>query len=769
MEKMKLSIWDLWYADNADLRKDYEYGSIEALKNSGFEKIRANVPCVFETALKENGVCEDMYDSANSWNMRKYETYHQWYATTFDCSDKEAVLCFEGIDTIADIYLNGIKIARTENMFIPHKFDVMVKPCGNELIVHIYPVIIEARKYKLPTFCFAGGYNYGGLPVRRSIGSYGWDILPRTPCGGLWREVFVLPKMKSVFKELYLYTTRVFKYSADSFYFVDLDLGEEALLGYELGVKGVCEDSMFEVRHILYHTVHSGHFAIRNPKTWMPAGYGKQNFYDVTITLYKNGKEIESVKRRLGVRRIKLLRSSVVEENGRFDIEVNGKRIHVKGVNWVPVEALYQNEKERTIKTLEIIEDLGCNLIRVWGGGTYCLDEFYEWCDEHGILVWQDFMLACGIYPEDDRFVGLIKNEAEVIIKKLREHASIALWSGDNEGDLTYMWQGIWHEPYHNKITRGVLKDAVRYYDAPRSYLPSSPYIDEKAYGHYDILSEDHVWGSREYFKNPFYSNNKSYFISEIGYPALSSPSSLRKFLRSPWPFYDENGLFSDEYRAHVSPGIEPNNGLNGSQCNRVAKQVKYLFGKTPDNFNDYVKASQISQAEADKFFIERMRIKRNTHGGIILWNIIESWPKGADNDIVDYYFNKKLSYYYIRRSNQPLCLMCDEEDGFVLVYAVNDTAENRKVTYTIKNVTTGETVISDTKIVRAEASEQISGFGVSPNDESFYYIEWVDDTGKKGCNHFHTNIRKIDFETYIRAQRSVGFDEYNGFDELES
>ena len=765
--KKILSSWELWYADNLKVHKDLEFSSLESLQKSGFEKIKANVPCVFETALKENGVCGDMYDSVNSWNMRKYETYHQWYATTFDCPYEEATITFEGIDTIADIYLNGEWLARTENMFIPHSFDLKnVKEKGNELIVHIHPVVIEARKYKLPTFCYAGGYTYGGLSVRKSIGSFGWDILPRTPCGGLWREVFVSPKKKSVFKELYLYTTRVFKYRADSFYFVDLDLGEESLIGYELGLKGICGDSTFEVRHMLYHTIHSGYFGIANPKTWMPVGYGEQNLYDVTITLYKDGKEVESTKRRLGVRRIKLLRTSVVEEHGRFDIEVNGKRIHIKGMNWVPIDALYQNEKERTIKTLEMIKDIGCNLIRVWGGGTYCLDEFYDWCDEHGILVWQDFMLACGIYPEDERFINLMKNEAEVIIKKLRDHASLALWSGDNEGDMTYMWQGIWHEPFHNKITRGVFKDAVRYYDAPRSYLPSSPYIDEKAYGHYDILSEDHVWGTREYFKSDFYRNNKSYFISEIGYPALSSPKSLRKFIQKPWPYYDANGLLSDEYRAHVSPGIESNSGINGSQCGRAAKQVKYLFGKEPDNFNDYVKASQISQAEAYKFFIERMRIKRDTHGGIILWNMIESWPKGTDNDVVDYYFNKKLSYHYIKRSNQSVCLMCEEEDGCLILYAVNDMSENRTLTYTVKNVTTGKIIGEATQTVHAESSEEFAVFGVSPNDESFYYIEWTDEKGNKGSNHFHTNIKKIDFESYIRAQRSVGFDEFSGFEE---
>ena len=145
---------------------------------------------------------------------------------------------------------------------------------------------------------------------------------------------------------------------------------------------------------------------------------------------------------------------------------------------------------------------------------------------------------------------------------------------------------------------------------------------------------------------------------------------------------------------------------------------------------------------------------------------MIESWPKGSDNDVVDYYFNKKLSYYYIKRSYQPICLMCDEEDGALLLYGVNDTQENRTLTYTVKNLTTGVIVTDDTKTVYAESSENIAIFGVPPNDKSFYYIEWKDEEGNYGCNHFHTNIKEIDFDAYIRALLSAGFDDFSGFDE---
>ena len=765
-QSIKINCWKILYAKNSIVKESvFQPTTVTELEQSGYPIIDAIVPASFEYSLFKAGVCPDPYYSTNNWQMMQWEYYHQWYYTTIQLKDINKRIVFDGIDTVAEIYVNGVLQTKSENTFIP----VTIQPNNliegeNEIIVHILPAVIEARKYQNPTRVRAQKYTYPCLSIRKAPSSFGWDILPRFACGGIIGDVRLEDTEKSYFRDYYIYTSRIAEDGASVGLYYDFVADCDEIERFEVTALAKCGESSFEITEKATFTSSNVFQLVVKPKLWNPKGYGEQNFYDVSLFLKKDGIIVDEKKFRFGIRTVSLLRTSLTLEKGKFEFEVNGKKIFITGTNWVPIEALHVNEKERTLKALAMAEDLGVNMIRIWGGGYYGSDTFYEYCDEHGILVWQDFMMACAVYPNDERTVSLLQNEAISVVKRLRLHPSLAIWAGDNECDLAHNWPSLIRNPNYNVLNRKILFDVIRWYDWTRPYLPSSPYVDETSFMNEDYLSENHLWGQRDYFKCDYYKNAVCCFSSEIGYPGCSSPKSLQKYIKQQWPIFNENDDTSDEYRAHLSPLKETVEESNGCQVRRISRHVKTLFVNSFDNLSDYVKASQISQAEAYKFFIENFRIQRNTKGGILLWNLIEGWPQGMNNDIIDYYFVKKISYNYIKRSQMPLCLMFSEDNGHITLFGVNDTDTVKTVKYSIKNIYEDKVVLEGNVTLKNYFSQKIKDIKIPKNDKSFYYIQWVDSDGNKGSNHFHTDIKQIDFEKYITALNKVGYDEWEGF-----
>jgi beta-mannosidase len=287
-----------------------------------------------------------------------------------------------------------------------------------------------------------------------------------------------------------------------------------------------------------------------------------------------------------------------------------------KGTDWVPMDAFHCRDAERYGKALELAKDIGCNIIRCWGGNVYEDHEFFDFCDRNGIMVWQDFAMACYSYPETERFKKKLQDEATAVIRKLRNHPCIILWAGDNEVDAgTRLF-----DPNSNSLTREVIPKCVELNDIGRPYLPSSPYISPEAYAsgfrsqaYGSALPEDHLWGPRDYYKSEFYKSNRACFVSETGYHGCPSLESIKKFItpEKVWPYAG-----NDEWILHSTD----QNG-NDKRVMLMEKQVRVLFGKVPTEPKEYILASQISQAEAKKYFIERMRVDRPHKTGIIWWN----------------------------------------------------------------------------------------------------------------------------------------------------
>ncbi len=749
--------WKLAYAHD-NVCRNKEFLSIDELIRSGYDIIDAGVPGNFEKSLTKAGRLPDLYFGTNVFKAQDFEDCHVWYFTSFDSDSSESVLHFNGIDAIADIYLNGELIGHTENMFIEYDFDCTPKPVGNELIVHIHPARIEAKKYTPPAECFALPYNFDSLYIRKAPHMYGWDIMPRIVSCGIWKSVKLFKKRHNYIKEAHLFTLSASAEKANLSFYSAVDT--DTLSGYTLIFDAVCGDSSFSHEIRMFNSSCRFNFDVENPALWWPKNYGEQNLYNVKVTL-KHGDEICDTKEfRFGIRTVRLDKTDTTDGSGEFCFRVNGKKIFILGTNWVPLDAFHSNDKSRLPAALALLDDIGCNAVRCWGGNVYEPDEFFNFCDEKGILVWQDFAMACAGYPQDEEFIKKISEEAIFEIKRLRNHASLALFAGDNECDEGCLGNNLL-DPNANIVTRKILPELVRAHAPSALFLPSSPYISPAAFETNLPLPEAHLWGPRDYFKGDFYKNSVCHFASETGYHGCPSPKSLEKFLENPDSYENSDGTIKDDWLAHAACPEPTMDNPYSYRIKLMESQVDTLFGSVPDNMHDFAKQSQISQAEAKKYFIERFRLSKWRRSGIIWWNLIDGWPQISDA-VVDYYYTKKLAYHYIRRSQQPICLMFDEpQDGKITLYGVNDLQIDTAVSYRITDMTCEKQVACG--IAKLDANISAPILSMPYQSKHFYLIEW--DIGNESFkNHYFTDIIDIDYDAYLTAAHKCGFDEFEDF-----
>lgn len=788
MKKMSLcgSNWSLYYVKNErlchdDRASDEEITTVDGLCKRGYESVPAVVPGNLELDLHRAGKIPDPFFGLNQWN-RDCEYLHMFYATefTYEGGYESPQLYFEGLDTIADIYLNGICVGEADNMLIPHDFSVgyALREGKNELLVHIRPAVIEARNYPITPNDNALPYNTESLYIRKAPHMYSWDIMPRFVSGGIWRPLS-LRECKAdriCSDDVYLTTLKVDTVNNTAMMRLNYNVSVAAddISEYEIELSGVCGESSVYFRDRLRFTGGNRNFGVENAKFWWPRNAGAPNLYHFTLTLYRKGEAVDSWEKDIGIRTVELDRTSVTDKegSGQFRFIINGKPVFCMGTNWVPVDAFHSRDAERIPEILPMLTDLGCNIVRVWGGNVYEDDLFYDYCDRDGIMIWQDFIMGCATYPQDEDFRMRLGLEIEAAVKRLRNHTSIILWAGDNENDCSYNWHGVRRDPNKvNLLTRRVIPEVLERLDFFRPYLPSSPYVDETAFANGSKnISEDHLWGPRDYFKGNYYKNTVCHFASETGYHGCPSPDSLKKYI-SPeklWTATEParwSGIDNDEWLCHATAQETDPRKDYVYRIRLMADQVTTLFGSSvPCTLNDFARASQISQAEAKKYFIERFRLSKWRRTGIIWWNLIDGWPQISDA-IVDYYFVKKLAYSYIKRSQNPLCLMFDEpQDGSIALYAVNDGTEERAFTYRVTEMGSGRTVAMGEYTAAPDSSAPIVKVSVAEGEKKFYFIEWQ--CGDiKGSNHFMTNIKDIDYSEYMGYIEKCGYSEWDGFE----
>lgn len=735
--------------------------AVEDIRRSGLDVHEAQVPGNIELDLHRCGAIPEPFYGMNiaglTWLERQRVVYFRKVAAE-PVPGRLPELVFEGIDCYGTVVWNGRVLGRAANMLIEHRFPLDaedVRP-ENELMVILEPPLQPLRAEEHPTLLQAMAANYESLRTRKAPHMYGWDIMPRALSAGLWRPVYIRFLPAERFDDAYLQTVRIapdrstatlsFRYCAA--------LQGHPHDGYEVEVSGECGASSFHTRQRILGAVGVLRFDVAEPKLWWPRGRGDQNLYACRAQLVRNGEPLDEIRFTLGIRTIELERTDVTDEAGRgeFCFHVNGERFFVLGTNWVPLDAYHSRDADRVDRAMDLVRDIGCNMIRCWGGNVYESDRFYELCDRYGVLVWQDFAMACAIYPQDAEFQETIRSEAVRVVRRLRQHPCIALWAGDNECDYSFLWGDSGVDPNTNVLTRRVLPEVIRQEDPRRPYLPSSPYISPAAMEKgTKYLPEDHLWGPRDYHKSPYYRGSLCHFASEIGYHGCPSVESLREFL-SPerlWPRTD-----NPEWLLHATSPI-PGVDLFDYRVELMAKQVRVLFGEVPETLEEFAYASQCSQAEAKKFFIEMFRSQKWRRTGIIWWNLLDGWPQFSDA-VVDYYFRPKRAYSVIRRCQKPLIMVLREPvDDYQELVVCNDTRTTPRLRFRVSDLDTGAMLVEGEEIAGADVVTVVAEVPCEPERRRLLLIEWEGD-GFSGWNHYLAGPPPFDLGWYRRHMETL-------------
>ncbi|MFA5206792.1 MAG: sugar-binding domain-containing protein, partial [Lentisphaeria bacterium] len=496
---------------------------------AGWPTIPATVPGNVELDLIAAGELPANLDQGNRiYEVQRYEGHQWWYRREFAAPalqpGQRLVLTFAGLDTLGTVWLNGHKLGSTANMLVEQRFDItdtVRADKANDLVVGIDSAVLEGRRHTPAPGEYAIAANWESLSVRKAPHMYGWDILPRLVSAGLWRSVTLEVAEPTRWNTFYLATRALNVAAGTAAAWLEWDFATDRAALDHLSV-------VFTLRHggtTAHESVHpvlGTHnrimLDIKGIKPWWPRGYGTATVYDATLELRDTaaGTVLATAAWRTGFRTVELRRTEVTtpEVPGEFLFVVNGQPIFIKGTNWVPLDALHSRDPQHLAGAMAMLADLNCNMIRCWGGNVYEDHAFFDFCDAAGILVWQDFALACALYPQTAAFAETMRAEAEAVIGKLRNHPSLALWAGNNEIDEAHRWSGSGLDPnVHDRLSREVLATAVRRQDPLRPYLPSSPYLGPEFFrrGGDDLLkTEEHLWGPRDDFKGPYYRHSRA-------------------------------------------------------------------------------------------------------------------------------------------------------------------------------------------------------------------------------------------------------------------
>lgn len=640
--------------------------------------IEAEVPGNVELDYQRAGLLSDLLETDHVKQAESLERSDFWYVRDFimeELPKGNLILHFDGVDTVASYFLNGRLIGQSDNMLIPHEFCVsgLLQTGENTLSVHIKSALKFAEAFDIEPYNVAFPGCYENLHVRKSAINYGWDISPRLLSAGIWKDVWLEEQEETRFRDVYLATASVTDDVAVLVLSCNADIPEAHMGKCTLSIEGICGDHHFFNEYPLPFRSTTVYPYVHGARLWYPQGMGEQNLYDVRIRINCDHMVLAEKDLLFGIRKIDLHYGNAVGDEGDFSIHVNNRLCRCRGVNWVPLSLLHSQDKDKYEQALIDLRDAKFNMVRVWGGGVYEQDRFYDLCDEYGIMVWQDIMLACHAYPSTERFCKAMSEECEAVAKRLRNHPSIALYCGGNETDWPYVCVGL--DPNDDPISRDVIPKTFRRFDPYRAYLPSTPYFSrefiQKHGGRFYLdldeikkarvpLPQEHYWWHREEFLQ--FREQQHRFITEIGYSGSSSRDSLDRYLPKGYSFRDDTA-----WKYHSYP-------TEGSRT----RGVEYLFTSVPDNDDDRIRASQYYQAEAYKFIVELSRMREQCNG-ILLWTLRENWPSFS-SALVDYYGTRKPAFHTVTLSCEPVQCMIDIEGSVAKVFLINDGMIGRKL-----------------------------------------------------------------------------------------
>lgn len=627
--------------------------------------MKAFVPGTVHTDLMKNKLIGDPFYSDNERKLAWIHGTGWIYKTEFDApaglqKPLPVKLVFEGVDTVAKIILNGRELGRTDNMFLKYEFDIKkhLHPKNNQLIVEFESPEKFARAEEKKHGALKVALNSYRVHIRKAQYSFGWDWGPSFPTSGLWRDVYIQQQSSTSIDYVRFDTLEVReKYAVAE---VSFGISRKGKGKYNAAVS--LSRGNFRTEKTIEHTGLSNKVRIRidNPDLWMPNGYGLPNLYDLEIRLIDGEDKIEdSVKKNVGVRKIELQ----LKENGKntFRFVVNGKKIYAKGVNWIPGDAFLPRVKEAKYREiLEVVRDANMNIVRVWGGGIYESDAFYGICDELGLMVWQDFMFACGEYPQHTAFIKNVEREITYNVKRLQHHPSIALWCGNNENE--WIWYQEQNKSYKlmsgYKIYNSVIPALLSKLDPARAYWESSPFGTDE-----DPNSQSsgnrhqwNIWSRWIDYKNVREDN--SLFVTEFGFQGPANISTFEKYIPA-----SERKIHGEIFEFH-------NKQIEGPE-----RVTRFLSAHLPLNaeWDEYIYLAQLNQGLALQTCLDHWRFNQPVTNGSIIWQINDTWPV-TSWALMDSELRPKMSYHFVKRSFAPMALRPEAYGSGITVNMLNQT-----------------------------------------------------------------------------------------------
>ncbi len=659
----------------------------------------AQVPGDVHTDLLRNQVIPDPFYRDNEAKLQWIENADWEYRSAIQATPemlkrKNIELVFQGLDAYAEVYLNGKPVLTADNMFREWRADIkpLLKPGANDVLV-VFPSIIRmatkvAAKDKWQGKTGTADKTY----IRKAAYEYGWDWGPRFVTSGIWRPVMLELWDAARISDLHIRQRDVNAELAHLTAEVEITAAENGTA--KVAIEYVHRGKRQELSHSV--AVHPGvnhvdvPIEISKPELWYPTGYGPQTMYQFDARL-KVGKAEDQRAVRTGLRSVVLRRE--LDQWGRsFEFVVNGIPVYAKGADVIPFDSFPTRvTTEQYRRVLESAKEANMNMIRHWGGGYYETDEFYDLCDQLGIMIWQDFMFGNDWQPGTYPFKQNAAQEAEDQLRRLRNHPSIVLWCGNNETEAAFSWNDrqkldpevrlrMWTD--YLTVFSGILPRAVERLTPEIPYWPSSPSADyEDTSPTFDSgdMHNWQVWHGRAPFRD--YEKSTPRFMTEYGFQSFPEMRTVESFTVPE----DRTGITTPVMLAHQK----------NTAGNAIIHDYMLRDYPEPKDFPSFIYVSQVLQAEGIKIGAEHLRRNRPRNMGSLYWQLNDCWPVASWSSL-DYYGRWKALHYYARRFYNDLLVSPHEENGAVAVYVVSDKTVPTSAELRVRLLGLDGTVVSD-------------------------------------------------------------------------
>lgn len=651
----------------------------------------ATVPGCNFTDLQANGLIDEPFyrDNENKlqWIEQKDWHYRKSFVVPANWLAQDIELVAEGLDTFCDLYLNGKLLGQSQNMFVGQQFACteLLQAGENLLELRFRSPINETLPQHL-----AAGYTYPAendkseeklsVYCRKAPCHFGWDWGPRFVTSGIWRPIYLRKVPKARISNLHFVQRRLSAKLAEFSFVASYQLKQSC----EAVLQVRCAQAP-QLNQLLRLQLTEGQttelkFQLSDPQLWWPNGLGEAFLYQFDFSLTVDGELLDQQQQKIGLRSLEVVNKPDAD-GVSFFIKVNGEPVFMKGANYIPGDSfIHRMTAERHQTDFAAVKAAHMNMLRVWGGGVYQDDVFYQLADENGILIWQDFMFACSLYPGDAVFMANVEQEVQYNIKRLRNHPCIALWCGNNEVDMGIeKWEWPAKFGYSDELfTRlkqeymalfgELLPQQLQQLDPQRFYLRSSPGVfweDDS-----DHLGNHHFWGVW-HGEQPFseYQKRIPRFMSEYGFQSFPVQSSMQRFTEA-----QDWDLGSEVLRVHQKH----------PRGNKLIHSYLQQEHRPAADFTDLMYLSQVQQAEGLKLAFEAHRAAMPFCMGTLYWQLNDTWPAASWSGI-DYYGRWKALHYQAGRSFATDLLVITEQQQQLQIQLVSDRHSTQQTTLALQ------------------------------------------------------------------------------------